>query len=286
MFGQLKFAAKYLLGLDRAGNRYTVAPDDTFLVSYPKSGNTWVRFLLANLIHPGENVGFSNINQLLPAPALMSRRAVKRLPKPRVLKSHEPFDIRFRRVIYLVRDPRDVAVSEFHFSLKKKYIGPEVSLEEFGRRFIAGETSSYGSWWEHAASWIGPRYGRPDFLLVRYEDLLGDSVAQLARIARFLDIEADTARLSAAIERSSANRMRELEKQQAGNWSGTKDTRREIPFVRAATSGEWKESLPRSLAEEIEAAWAPLMRFLGYELLRESAECFWVPPWIRTGQAL
>jgi hypothetical protein len=284
MFGQLKYAAKYLLGLDRAGNRYTVFPDDTFLVSYPKSGNTWVRFLLSNLIHPNEKVGFSNIDRLLPAPALMSRRAVRSLPRPRVLKSHETFDIRFRRVIYLVRDPRDVAVSEFHFSLKKKYTGPEVSLEEFGRRFIAGETAAYGSWWEHAASWIAPRYGSRDFLLVRYEDLLGDSVAQLARIARCLGVEADTPRLEAAIERSSANRMRELEKKQAGEWTGTKDTRREIPFVRAATSGGWKESLPRSLADEIEAAWAPLLRFLGYELLSENAECVQVPAWIKTGQ--
>jgi len=40
------------------------------------------------------------------------------------MKSHEPFDVRFRKVIYLVRDPRDVAVSEYHFDLKKRYIDP------------------------------------------------------------------------------------------------------------------------------------------------------------------
>jgi hypothetical protein len=65
MIGQIKYAVKYALGLDLAGNNYTVYPDDTFLVSYPKSGNTWVRFLLANLIHPNEEVGFANINRLL-----------------------------------------------------------------------------------------------------------------------------------------------------------------------------------------------------------------------------
>ena len=286
MFGQFKYAAKYLLGLDRAGNRFTVFPDDTFLVSYPKSGNTWVRFLLANLIHPNETVGFANINRLLPAPALLSRRVVSKLPRPRVLKSHETFDIRFRRVIYLVRDPRDVAVSEYHFSRKKNYTGPEVSLPEFGRRFIAGETAAYGSWWEHAASWIAPRYGSPDFLLVRYEDLLGDSIGELGRIARFLGIEAGSERLQTAVNRSSASRMRELEKQQADQWTGTRDTRREIPFVRSATSGGWKESLPRPLADEIEAAWAPLLHFLGYELLHEHPEGIMVPAWIRTGQPL
>ena len=122
MLGQLKFAFKYAFGLDRAGNRFTVYDDDTFLVSYPKSGNTWVRFLLANLLYPNEAVGFANINRLLPAPGVSPRRFLKSLPRPRILKSHEPFDVRFRKVIYLVRDPRDVAVSEYHFDLKKRYI--------------------------------------------------------------------------------------------------------------------------------------------------------------------
>ena len=82
MFGQIKFAAKRALGLDLAGRHYTVYPDDTFLVSYPKSGNTWVRFLLANLIHPNETVSFANINRLLPAPGVITRRFLKSVAAP------------------------------------------------------------------------------------------------------------------------------------------------------------------------------------------------------------
>src|ERR1700733_5811248 len=157
MLGQSKYAVQYVLGLDRAGRPFTVILDDTFLVSYPKSGNTRVRFLLANLMYPKETVGFANINRLLPAPGVLSKRFLRSLPRPRVMKSPEPFDVRFRKVIYLVRDPRDVAVSEYHFDLKKRYIEADVTLEQFVKRFIAGETSSYGSWWEHAASWIAAR---------------------------------------------------------------------------------------------------------------------------------
>jgi hypothetical protein len=266
MLGQIKYGVKRIFGLDRAGNKFHVFPDDTFLVSYPKSGNTWVRFLLANVLYPNETVGFANINRLLPAPGVSSRRFLKSVPRPRILKSHEPFDVRFRKVIYLVRDPRDVVVSEYHFNLKKRYIGSEVSLEEFCRRFIAGETSSYGSWWEHAASWIGARNGNPAFLLIRYEDLIADSIHKTAEIARFLGIQADEERLRLAVERSSADRMRKLEKQQADQWTGTQNTVKDIPFVRAAKAGGWKESLPPVLAEKIETAWAPLLNFLGYEV--------------------
>jgi len=286
MLGQFKYAVKYVLGLDRAGKHYTVFPDDTFLVSYPKSGNTWVRFLLANLLHPNETVGFANINRLLPAPGVLSKRFLRSLPRPRILKSHETFDVRFRKVIYLVRDPRDVAVSEYHFDLKKRYIEPDVTLEQFVKRFIAGETSSYGSWWEHAAGWIATRQGNPNFLLVRYEDLLSDSVGETGKIAEFLGIKADRERLQAAVERSSADRMRKLEKQEADQWTGTKNTRKEIPFVRAAKSGGWKETLPEYCVEEIEVAWSPLLNFLGYPLQTRELDAKTVPAWIKTGQAL
>jgi hypothetical protein len=286
MLGQIKYAVKYVLGRDLAGNNYTVFSDDTFLVSYPKSGNTWVRFLLANLIHPNETVGFSNINRLLPAPGVLSKRFLKSLPRPRILKSHEPFDVRFKKVIYLVRDPRDVAVSEYHFDLKKRYIEPDVTLEQFVKRFIAGTTCSYGSWWEHTASWIATRHGNPAFLLVRYEDLLSDSIGETAKIAEFLGIQADRERLQAAVERSSADRMRKLEKQQADQWTGTKNTRQEIPFVRAAKSGGWKDTLPAHCVEEIEIAWAPLLNFLGYPLQTRSLDSKAMPVWVSSGQPL
>jgi sulfotransferase family protein len=286
MLAHVKYAVKVLLGRDQAGNNFTVFPDDTFLVSYPKSGNTWVRFLLANLIHPNETVGFANINRLLPAPGVSSKRFLRNLPRPRILKSHEPFDVRFRKVIYLVRDPRDVAVSEYHFDLKKRYIEPDVTLEQFVERFIKGATSGYGSWWEHTASWIAARHGNPAFLLVRYEDLLSEPISETGKIAEFLGIQAGQERLEAAVQRSSADRMRKLEKQQADQWTGTKNTRKEIPFVRAAKSGGWKETLPGHCVQEIEIAWAPLLNFLGYPLQTPELDNKTVPAWIRTGQPL
>jgi hypothetical protein len=286
MLAYVKYAVKFLLGRDQAGKNFTVFPDDTFVVSYPKSGNTWVRFLLANLIHPDETVGFANINQLLPAPGVSSKRFLRNLPRPRILKSHEPFDARFRKVIYLVRDPRDVAVSEYHFDLKKRYIEPDVTLEQFVDRFIKGTTSSYGSWWEHTASWIAARHGNPAFLLVRYEDLLSEPIAGTGKIAEFLGIQASPERLEAAVQRSSADRMRKLEKQQADQWTGTKNTRKEIPFVRAAKSGGWKDSLPQHCVREIEIAWAPLLNFLGYPLQTRELDTKTVPAWVSTGQPL
>lgn len=61
-------------------------------------------------------------------------------------------------------------------------------------------------------SWVSMRQGHEGFLLLRYEDLLRDTMSELARVARFLKIEPTPERLSQAIEKSSAGEMRKLEK--------------------------------------------------------------------------
>jgi len=267
MLAELTYAVKYVLGRDVADGRLNVFPDDIFLVSYPRSGNTWIRFLLANLIYPDQEVGFTNIGRLVADPARASRKFLKSLPRPRILKSHFPFDPRYRKVIYIVRDPRDVVVSEYYFSLKKRRIDPGLSLDQFAvQRFLPGNSSDYGTWWEHAASWIVARKGDPAFLLVRYEDLLRQTVHELSRIAEFLSINADAQRLKTAVDRSSFDRMRQIEQKEAGLWEGTRDTRKDIPFVRAAKVGAWKNALSQASVEMIESAWSPLLAILGYEV--------------------
>ena len=90
----LKYVAKRLLGKDVAGRNFAIYPDDTFLVSYPRSGNTWTRFLIANLVYPDKDVSFLNIERLIPDTSSQSNRAMRRTPRPRLIKIHEYFDHR------------------------------------------------------------------------------------------------------------------------------------------------------------------------------------------------
>lgn len=263
----IKYVCKYLLGKDLAGRNLAVFPDDTFLVSFPRSGNTWVRFLISNLAHPDVEISFTNIERLIPDTSSQSSRTLKRTPRPRVVKSHEYFDARYPKVIYIVRDPRDVALSYYDFSRKSRHFDDSFSLEQYVTTFVrAIPWSTWGTWGEHVGSWIFSRGKNPNFLLVRYEDLKRDPPASLARIAEFMGIAASPERLERALEASSADRMRELEKSQSEQWVATKGKRDDIPFVRGAKAGSWKTALPRSSVIEIESAWGDLMIALGYEL--------------------
>jgi sulfotransferase family protein len=265
----IKTVVKYALGIDIAGRNFAVYPDDTFVVSYPRSGNTWTRFLIANLVHPDQEVSFANIEKLIPDTSSQSNRALKMTSRPRIIKTHEYFDHRYPKIIYIVRDPRDVALSYYDFQRKYTQIDDAYPLEQYVDDFVGGKLISigWGTWGENVASWIYTRGKRNNFLLMRYEDMMKDAEHELARVSEFLDIPPDPHRLRRAIASSSADRMRELEKLEEDKWVATKNRRKDIPFVRVAKSGGWRTALPASCVQQIENAWGDLMTTLGYELV-------------------
>ncbi len=277
MLKEALYVAEYVMGVDTAGNELTVFPDDTFLVSYPKSGNTWIRFLIGNLAYE-DGVDFTNINHRVPDPNALSKRSLKRLPRPRILKSHVTFDPRYPRVICVVRDPRDVALSKYHFDIKTGAIAEDFPIESYVSRYVSGVASpEYGSWGENVGSWLAAKrnskkFQGENFLLLRYEDMIDDPAVELSRVARFLGINASSERIAKAIERSSADRMRKLERAQAHLWSSTRKTRQDKAFVRSAKAGSWTTELPDAGVREIESTWGALMKELGYELRFENAK--------------
>jgi hypothetical protein len=249
-----------------AARGLTVYPDDTFLVSFPRSGNTWTRFLVCNLMNPDDPVGFAQLESRIPEIYDVSDRALRAFPRPRVIKSHECFDPRYKKIIYIVRDPRDVLVSYYEFQLKRRVISDDCSLEEFLPRFMESEFEpKTGCWRDHVLSWIATRGGQQGFLLLRYEDMLANTQKESAKITSFLGLDSNPGRIARAVALSSAGRMRQLEKEQSRQWRETKKTRQDKPFVRKAAAGGWKSTLPERCVIQIESAWGDVMRSVGYE---------------------
>jgi hypothetical protein len=256
-------AFNYALGWQAMNMGITSYDDDVWIVSYPKSGNTWTRFLIGNLVAGGKAVDWSNIEQIVPDIYLNRDPYLKALPRPRYLKSHEGYRPDYRRVVLIVRDPRDVAVSYYHFVRKAKLL-VDASMDEFMTKFMDGKIDPYGNWGENVGSWLGARRGTDDFLVVRYEDLLENTEAELVRIADLLGIAADEQLLRHAAESSRADRMRALEQAQRSEHKFLRSSRSDIPFVRAAKSGQWRSELPPDAARQIEMAWGSLMCELNY----------------------
>jgi hypothetical protein len=271
--GAVAQAGRVLTGRQLAGRGVTVYPDDVFLVSYPRSGNTWTRFLLGNLLYPDAPITFSNIESRIPEIYFNRDRVLRALPRPRMLKSHEAFQPHYPHVIYVVRDPRDVAISFYHHNVKARNIPDDYPMTSFVPRFIAGEfDQKFGSWRDNVLSWVSVRSENPNFMLLRYEEMKRDTAGSLLQVVAFLEqcsfrkIDSSPEALRRAIELSSPERMRALEKEEAANWVLTKRTRSDKPFVRTAKAGGWKSQLAPESVEAIETAWGGLMQSLGYEL--------------------
>ena len=248
----------------RTGRMISVFEDDIFLVSYPKSGNTWMRFLLANMREIDTPAEFANIEDRVPDIYSNSNSRLMNVPSPRILKSHECFDPRYRKVIYIVRDPRDVAVSYYFHSIKFKKILEDYPIAQFVDSFIAGKIDPYGTWFQNVGSWLYTRNGDRNFLLVRYEDLLDRGKTELHRIADFVDIDMNNENLDRVLTMSSRENMRKLEGEQASQWSSTRNSRLDRSFVRRGKAGEWRTELPLELAQEIQTEWGSLMKKFGY----------------------
>ena len=290
MLHELATLIRYSLGQGIAGRSLRVFPDDTFIVSFPRSGNTWTRFLVANLLHPGRYVTFQNIERIIPDMHAQGERFMRRVPRPRIIKSHEYFDARFRRVIYIVRDPRDVLLSSYNFHRKQRQIPDDYPLQQYVTRFLSGDVwTSYASWSQNVCSWLATHSQVPagglfgnwannvsswltapihscDLLLLRYETMVAEPARELARIADFLRIEATPDLLSQAVTRSSVLELRKLERTQARDWIMTKHTRQDIPFIGGAQAGGWRSNLPAEWVGQVETSWGPLMTALGYKL--------------------
>lgn len=266
MLDRLASFGKRLLGRSKAGRGVTVRPNDTFIVSYPRSGNTWARFLIGNLIFADQGpTDFLNVEDRIPDIYQNSDAALGKLKGPRILKSHELFDNRYNKVLYIVRNPVDVVVSYYYYMIQVRNIDDDYPIAAFARRFLDGGLDRFGTWREHVGGWRAARMGSPDFAFVRYEDLRLDTVGKLREIAAFLGIEASSQDLSGAVACGSRERMRGLEETQAAQWRPLKRARTDIRFIRSAGDDAGRSAgLAPDLVDMIGGQWRETMDELGY----------------------
>lgn len=200
--------------------------EPVWIASYPRSGNTWVRFLLYTFLY-GPVQAAIDVGRAVPnlhrgveiRPALENAKNGDRL----IIKTHalpvpqHPFLTRTRGFIYIIRHPKDILLSGINIHQRS---GMQFNELHYAMSFIknGGDLiwNKYGfGWWEsHAAAWLAqPRWPH---VVVKYEDLVKDARGPLEQMARLLGVEASPQRLDDAIHNASFEKMRELEEQDQG----------------------------------------------------------------------
>jgi hypothetical protein len=240
-----------------------VSRRDAFLVSYPKSGNTWLKFMLAHLLG-GREADLDNDSTVI-ADVGSHRDTPRVLPDGgRLIKSHEPYTSPqkrfYRKAIYLIRDGRDVAVS-YYFTLIRRGLY-EGDFGPFLRLFLSGGVDGYGPWHEHVSSWLGcPLRQHGSLMVVKYEDLLADPTGKLTAAVEFLGVPVGPDRIEQTVGVYTADRMRARERTSRFH---ERKQRRDIMFVRSARAGDWAETFTPSEEELFAQATGGLLERLGY----------------------
>ncbi|XP_071491204.1 sulfotransferase 1C2-like [Diadema antillarum] len=187
---------------------FETRPDDLFVISYPKSGTTWIQQLALLIRFDGnlslladqhimtlvpflDSVDFLNLTNVDTAATYIDMAAS--MPSPRIMKSHSllnwlPPDIRSHdpkvKVIYVARNPKDVAVSYFHFCHYSPLLPSYDSWDTFFEEYIEGRAPQ-GSWFENVLPWW-KRRNHPNVLFLKYEDMKKDLHTAVVQIMQFM----------------------------------------------------------------------------------------------------
>lgn len=234
-----------------------IETEDLFLVSYPKSGNTWMRFILANLIRTEDQptVNFLSVWDYV-SEYEIKPEFMEKAPRPRAIKSHSLYNSDFPYVIYIIRDPRDVAISYYHYLAK--VLPDEMTLS----KFIRSDKYGVHKWSEHVESWTG----KENVLVFKYENLIDDAVKEVSKINAFWPHRSfSDSLIEQAVAASQLDKMRKAETEFGHPDRPSGKVTWEKTFLRKGTSKNWEKEMSAEDADYISSTYQSTMKKYGYE---------------------
>jgi hypothetical protein len=246
---------------------------DAFIASYPRSGNTWLRFVLFDILAPGQTAGFNEVNHII-AEVGLHGPALPLLPGGgRLIKTHEPYRKQYQKAIYLVRDVRDVVLSEFAYQKALGWISDD--FDRFLREFLRGEVNPFTPWHQHVPGWVESSLaGTSNFLLIKFEDMRRNTEQVVNEVLDFLGVVVDPQTVRDAVANNTVQRMQEKERRspQLSDTAPMSNGSEESRFIRSGSVGGWRNRLTDIQVEMIEHHAGDVLTCMGYPTGSREAE--------------
>lgn len=271
-----------------------------WVTSYPKSGNTWMRYLLSNYFYNHNGVfdpkiikhidrlelpknmmmfndnGKISINKIsqywIPAQKKLQNKEIK------FIKNHSANltldnnnftnEEQSLAIIQVVRDPRDIVVSGLNFWNIDNYdeMIEKICCDEFFtiyQKENPHKIEVIGTWKVNFLSWSGSLKSVPK-IIIRYEDMIKNTEDQLFRVLKFLsnlmNFKIDKKKILLSVKNSNFLKLSEAESK--GEF--TENVQKRGKFFREGKCGQYKEELNTNQIKKIENSFYKEMLFLGY----------------------
>lgn len=244
-------------------DKFQARPDDVYVVSFPKTGTTWVQeivYLIAN------NLDFETAESL----TLETRfpflefiypgiKSINKLPSPRFIKTHLPLPLLPKsiqdegcKLIYITRNPKDVAVSFFYFLKMLTVTDYQGTFKELVGKLVKDELP-YCPFWEHVLPFWDKR-NEDKILFLKYEDLHKDLAGVVRQIAVFLEKALSDEEVNSIVQHCNFMSMQKNPMVNYDHWEelGLRKKCDEIKFLRKGAVGDWQNYFTPGLNKTID----------------------------------
>lgn len=239
-----------------------IKPSDRLICSFPRSGNTWVRRLISDVVlqlsglDTSKDDGASVIEKVIPMYAPYAIDPGIEL-KHRLIKSHSSYRDGFKHAVYILRRPEDALVSYFHHKKYQTGVFPPEGTDRFCLNRVK-------SWSTHVDSWLEAKIsGRAHVFLCIYEQLHEQAAAILAKLMSFLAIKPSPAMIKQAVANQEFRRLQQMEKK-------TKPAANSRFFRKGKTEG-YKQEIRQETFKEIREHTDPLYQKAFHMFQRDMA---------------
>jgi len=240
----------------------TIRPSDVILCGYPKTGCHWVYEILHMLLSGKAQLskGSSEFAMIDLIPDIL----LDSLPSPRLLSSHQQFtrlpkgvQENQNKIILTVRNPKDTVVSYYNHILVQPhaYTNYQGGFSDYFHLFM-GPEHQWGSYFDYYATWgdLMKTNEHKRILLVSFEDNKANPVANVKRIAKFLDFDISDELAVEIVSQSSFSSMKTK-----------RDAESRGQLLRKGDVGDWTNWLSEEESLAVDHAWQDKLADFEYQ---------------------
>ncbi|XP_036403749.1 sulfotransferase 2B1-like [Megalops cyprinoides] len=255
---------------------FTFRHDDVIVVTYPKSGTTWMQEIVPLIQSEGDMAPVVTIPNWDRMPWLEEHRAMllnlDQRPSPRMFASHFHYSMMpesyFRvkpKVIYVMRNPKDVFTSAFHYYGMASYLVNPGTTDEFLEKFLNGKVM-FGSWFDHVKGWLNAE-DQDRVMYISYEEMILDLNDSVSRIARFMGKS-----LSEEVTKKIADHctFKSMKQNKMSNYSLVPEEfmdQKKSEFLRKGITGDWKNLFTEAQIEKFDAVYEEKMKGINFKFV-------------------
>ena len=232
-------------------------PSDVFVATYPKCGTTWMQQIVKLIVNNGVETGV-DVDEFCPWVVYMTMEEIEAMLSPRFFKTHMPYNLMPggdpvnspAKYIYVIRNPKDVAISLYYFL---QSLRPNITphWDQFFDEYISGKLI-YGAFHTHFLGWWSHN-DSPNILILTYENMKKDPRTAVRSVASFLGHNLSDEVIKSIVDQTNIDKMK-CNPTANGGWLNQFLPKRENPvsLIRKGKIGDWRSSLTDEQSAKID----------------------------------